>query len=195
MVYLIALALGTMATLTFFQLIPEAIDIYHSHKVVIPCSHASDYQLLEGQPYSLIVSRAGGGPSVPGDGSISHKNDSYYEGDLCYLKFAGPKMYIWEMLTVFCMVILFYNIQVRSGPDQGSWDGDSRPGTEADAGRRRNGGFSLDTSFDHGGLMNESIVGTRQRNKIVMLLKILYPSYDMVDIIWPYYMTRIMWLI
>ena len=114
MVYLIALALGTMATLTFFQLIPEAIDIYHSHKVVIPCSHASDYQLLEGQPYSLVVNRAGGGPSVPGDGSISHKNDTYYEGDLCYLKFAGPKMYIWEMLTVFCMVILFYNIQVRA---------------------------------------------------------------------------------
>ena len=118
MVYLIALALGTMATLTFFQLIPEAIDIYHSHKVLIPCSHANDYQLLEGQPYSLVVSRAGGGPSVPGDGTISHKNDSYYEGNLCYLKFAGPKMYIWEMLTVFCMVILFYNIQVRSGLDQ-----------------------------------------------------------------------------
>ena len=117
MVYLIALALGTMATLTFFQLIPEAIDIYHSHKVLIPCSHANDYQLLEGQPYSLVVSRAGGGPSVPGDGTISHKNDSFYEGDLCYLKFAGPKMYIWEMLTVFCMVILFYNIQVRSCPD------------------------------------------------------------------------------
>ena len=115
MVYLIALALGTMATLSFFQLIPEAIDIYHSHKVVIPCSHANEYQLLEGQPYSLVISRAGGGPSVPGDGLISHKNDSYYEGDLCYLKFAGPKMYIWEMLTVFCMVILFYNIQVKSG--------------------------------------------------------------------------------
>ena len=116
MVYLIALALGTMATLTFFQLIPEAIDIYHSHKVVIPCSHANEYQLLEGQPYSLVISRAGGGPSVPGDGLISNKNDSYYEGDLCYLKFAGPKMYIWEMLTVFCMVILFYNIQVKLGP-------------------------------------------------------------------------------
>ena len=132
MVYLIALALGTMATLTFFQLIPEAIDIYHSHKVVIPCTHATDYQLLEGQPYSLVVSRAGGGPSVPGDGSISHKNDSYYEGDLCYLKFAGPKMYIWEMLTVFCMVILFYNIQVRSGPYH--WD---RPMHETIVGSRQ----------------------------------------------------------
>ena len=115
MVYLIALALGTMATLTLFQLIPEAIDIYHSHKVVIPCSHANVYQQLEGQPYSLVINRAGGGPSVPGDGLITHKNDSYYEGDLCYLKFAGPKMFIWEMLTVFCCIIIFYNIQVWSG--------------------------------------------------------------------------------
>ena len=114
MVYLIALALGTMATLTFFQLIPEAIDIYHSHKVVIPCYHADVYKQLEGQPYRLMISRAGGGPSIPGDGVVTNKNDSYYEGDLCYLKFAGPKMYIWEMLTVFCCIIIFYNIQVRS---------------------------------------------------------------------------------
>ena len=77
MVYLIALALGTMATLTFFQLIPEAIDIYHSHKVLIPCSHANDYQLLEGQPYSLVVSRAGGGPSVPGNANSVLHGDSF----------------------------------------------------------------------------------------------------------------------
>ena len=107
MVYLIALAMGTMMTLTVFQLIPEALRIYHSHIIAVPCGNVADYHRTSWVT-DFNQSR----------GPINEGTDDrvWYEGELCYLNVGGAQMYIWEMFVLYLMIIMFYNLQVRVIP-------------------------------------------------------------------------------
>ena len=47
MVFLIALAMGTMLCASVFELIPEAFDVQHAHTVEVLCESCGDVQYIQ----------------------------------------------------------------------------------------------------------------------------------------------------
>merc|ERR1719431_415095 len=107
MTYLIALAMGTMFSVTVMQLIPEALDLLHAQKYKLQC--ASVRYLLSWQVDILRESRGGGVTVYDDCASICSPNVA--DNEFCTLTVGGPKAYIWVTVTLYCFMIFFYDLQ------------------------------------------------------------------------------------
>lgn len=105
MTFLMALAMGTMLSVTIFQLIPEALDLLHQKSFRILCNDYSGTK--SGSSRSLYFPRKAGQDSCE---TVCVVNDVAAD-QFCNEYIGGPSEYIWVMTTAYVFTLIFYDIQ------------------------------------------------------------------------------------
>ena len=105
MTFLMALAMGTMLSVTIFQLIPEALDLLHVKSFRILCD---DYSGAKSRSIrAAYFPRKAGKDSCE---TVCDVNDAAAD-KFCNVYVGGPTEYMWVMTTAYVFTLIFYDIQ------------------------------------------------------------------------------------